>query len=83
MAKIIISLKHKPEEYDVSLRIYNEDGKLVKEDEYKGIRQVVIHTREVRISRQISPSPTVLVVDAEKPVIKLVENNILYVEEEK
>ncbi len=82
LAKIVISLKYKPEEYDALVKTYNDEGRLEREDEYKGIKQVVIHAREVRISRQIAPSPIVLVVEAVKPRYRLVENNILYVEEE-
>ncbi len=82
MPKILVSLQYKPEEYDVKLGIYNDEGKLVDSREYKGIKQVVLKVPETRISRQIADSPVVLVVHAEKPNVGLRAGNILVVEDE-
>ncbi len=79
MAKLIISLKHKPEEYDVKIKIYGSDGKLLDTKEYSGIKQLVIRSKEVRISRQIAPDPFVLIIDAEKPDIEVKEGSLLYI----
>lgn len=79
MAKVVISLKHRPEEYEVKIRIYGNDGKLIDTREYNGIKQVVIRAREVRISRQIAPDPLVLVLDAEKPDVEVKEGSLLYI----
>ncbi len=79
MAKIMLSLRHKPEEYDVTIRIYNDEGILVEEKKYESIKQVVIRARETRISRQIAPSPIVLVVDLDEPQVELQGENILVI----
>ncbi len=78
--KIFVSLKHKPEEYIVKLRIYDDNGKLVDSKEYEGVKQLVIRARETRISRQLAPEPYTLVIDVEKPRIELKENTLLYIE---
>ncbi len=82
MPKILLSLHYKPEEYNVKIAIYNDEGKLEESREYKGVKQVVLRVPETRISRQIADSPVVLVVHGEKPIIELKAGNILVVEDE-
>lgn len=82
MGKVILSLKHKPEEYSVSIRIYDDGGFLVKEEKYDHIKQVIIKAGEVRLSRQISPEPFVIVIDAEKPSITIKEETLLFIIDE-
>lgn len=79
MVKLLISLKHKPEKYDVKIRIYGSDGKLLDAKEYNGIKQLVIRAKEVRISRQIAPDPLVLILDTGKPDIEVKEGSLLYI----
>ncbi len=75
----MLSLRHKPEEYNVTIRIYNDEGMLIEEKKYESIKQVVIRARETRISRQIAPSPIILVVDVDEPRIELQGENILVI----
>ena len=75
-------LKHKPEEYDVKVNIYNDEGKLVKEYTYSGVKQLVFKTSEVRVSRQLSIEPFTLVTYAEKPKVELREETLLYIVDE-
>jgi len=80
--KVIVSLKHKPEEYTVKINLYGENGELLETREYEGIKQLTINSPEVRISRQLSPNPMVLVIDAYKPKIELREKTLLYIIDE-
>ncbi|WP_052833872.1 hypothetical protein [Staphylothermus marinus] len=82
MGKIVLSLKHKPEEYSVLIKVYGGDGALVKEESIDHIKQVIIKAGEVRLSRQLSPEPLVVVIDAEKPSIMVKEGTLLYIRDE-
>jgi hypothetical protein len=83
MKMIMLTLKHRPENYDVTVEVYDENGKLVEKKEHEGIKQIVVRGGEVRISRQIAGSPTVIVINAEKPELKVKAGSIIYVEEGK
>ncbi len=79
MAKVMVFLRHKPEEYHVKTIIYNDDGQKIDEKNYEGIKQVIIKASEVRLSRQLSPDPFSLVIDAKNPEIKVREGTLLYI----
>jgi len=79
MYKLLVSITHHPEEYVVEINMYNDEGRLVDTRRYNGVKQVVFKTPEVRLSNQLSPKPVVLIVSAEKPVIDLKENTLLYI----
>ena len=79
MAKVMVFLKHKPEEYIVKTIIYNDDGQKVEEKNYDGIKQVIIKACEVRLSRQLSPDPFSIVIDAKNPEIEVKEGTLLYI----
>ncbi|ADI32067.1 hypothetical protein [Staphylothermus hellenicus] len=79
MGKVVLSLKHRPDEYSVLARVYDSDGSLVREEGFDHIKQVIIKAGEVRLSRQLSPEPIVIVVDAEKPSIMVKEGALLYI----
>ncbi len=81
MAKAFISIHHRPEEYDVKVYVYSDDGKLYREKVYEKIKQVVIkNPREVRISAQLASNPTVLIVSIDRVSVN-VRDNILYIGE--
>ncbi len=82
MSKVMVFLRHKPEEYAVKTIIYSDDGQKVEEKNYDGIKQVIIKAGEVRISRQLSPDPFSLVIDAKNPKIEVKEGTLLYVIDE-
>jgi len=79
VVKMMIALYHKPEEYDVKLSIYDDEGKLVKEEVFRGIKQVVVKGVEVRVAAQLANNPFVLVVDVEKPIYSLKEGRLLVI----
>jgi hypothetical protein len=82
MGKVILSLHHKPESYVVMVKTYSDDGRLLSEEKYSSVKQVIIRSGEVRLSRQLSPQPLVIVVDAVKPRVELRENTLLYIIDE-
>ncbi len=81
MPKIMTALYHKPEEYDVIISIYNNEGLLVKEEKIEGIRQVIVRSKDVRISAQLANNPVVLIIDTDKPVYRVKEGKLLIIGE--
>ncbi len=81
MPKIMTALYHKPEEYDVIISIYNDEGLLVKEEKLEGIKQVIVKSKEVRVSAQLSNNPIVLIIDTDKPVYSAKEGKLIIIGE--
>ena len=79
MPKIMAAIYHRPEEYDVILSIYDNKGLLVKEEKFEGIKQVIIKSREIRVSAQLANNPIVLIIDTEEPVYSLKEGKLLII----
>lgn len=81
MPKIIAALYHRPEEYDVVISTYSNEGLLIKEEKFKGIKQVIIKSRETRVSAQLSNNPMVLIIDIDKPIYNVKEGKLLIIGE--
>jgi len=81
MPKIMTALYHKPEEYDVIISIYSDEGLLVKEEKLEGIKQVIVKSKEVRVSAQLANNPIVLIIDTDKPVYSVKEGKLLIIGE--
>ncbi|WFO74982.1 hypothetical protein J4526_07890 [Desulfurococcaceae archaeon MEX13E-LK6-19] len=79
--RILLALNHKIEEYDVRASIYGEDGRLVDEKEFKGVKRVSIVNSRVYVSAQLSSNPFTLIIETEKPSVRLKNENILVVGE--
>mgnify|MGYP001772695086 CR=1 FL=1 len=79
MPKLIIYVKPKFEEYEVKVYTYSDDGKLVSEESYTKVKQVVIKSPEIRLSRQLFHDYVALIVDAEKPKVEVEEGGLLRV----
>lgn len=79
MVKIMVSINPKHDYYDVEVFIYTQIGRLDKSEKYSDVKQIVIRNAEVRISRQLSPSPIVMILECEKPSVELRENSLLYI----
>jgi len=76
---VFVTLAFLPEEYRVKLEFYGEDGRRVKTLEYGGVKQIVFKDVEVRVNRQLSQTPLVMIASAEGLDVSLVENSVLYV----
>lgn len=76
---VFITLTFLPEEYRVKLEFYGENGRLVKTVEYDGVKQIVFKDVEVRVNRQLSQTPLVMIATAPSLDVSLVENSVLYV----
>jgi len=76
---VFITLTFLPEEYRVKLDYYGKDGGRVKTIEYEGVKQIVFKDVEVRVDRQLSQTPLVMIAYAEGLDVSLVENSVLYV----
>lgn len=81
MPKVILYIKPKFEEYEVDLYIYDETGKLVEERVYPSIKQVVIKSGEVRVSRQLFHEFMALIVEVKSLKLEIKENSLLYIYE--
>ncbi len=81
MPKIMTALYHKPEEYDVIISIYSDEGLLVKEEKLEGIKQVIVKSKEVRVSAQLANNPIVLSIDTDKPAYSVKEGKLLIIGE--
>ncbi|MEM1695765.1 MAG: hypothetical protein QXJ18_03120 [Desulfurococcaceae archaeon] len=78
MAKIMMYLVPKVEEYDVHIYVYDNSGKLSLSREIKGVKQVVIRSPEVRIGRQLFHEKIAILVESDNPEIELREG-LLYI----
>jgi len=76
---VFITLTFLPEEYRVKLEFYGEDGRQFKILEYDGVKQIVFKDVEVRVNRQLSQTPLVMIASAEGLDVSLVESSVLYV----
>jgi hypothetical protein len=76
---VFVTLTFLPEEYRVKLEFYGEDGRHVKILEYEGVKQIVFKDVEVRVNRQLSQTPLVMIASAEGLDVSLVESSVLYV----
>lgn len=76
---VFITLTFLPEEYRVKLEFYGENGRLVKTVEYDGVKQIVFKDVEVRVNRQLSQTPLVMIATAPSLDVSLVENSVLNV----
>lgn len=81
MAKIMVYLDPKTEEYDVQVYVYDSSGRLHSKLDYKGIKQLVIRAPEVRISRQLFHDKVALVIESVNPRIDLKGDGLLYIAE--
>lgn len=79
MPVAMLYLQPRLEEYNVTLYIYDSSGKLVESKQYSGIKQVVIRSPEVRISRQLFYDEIAVVIELRNPKVELKEGGILYV----
>lgn len=67
------------EEYDVKIYIYDDDGRLVESKNFNKVKQIILRTREIRVSRQIFYEQLALVIDSDSPRIEYREGGILYI----
>ncbi|MEM4717350.1 MAG: hypothetical protein QXE81_01140 [Desulfurococcaceae archaeon] len=80
MSKLMIYIKPKLEEYDVKIYFYGTDGRLIRSKEFYGIKQIVIKSQEVRISRQIFHEYLALIVETIDPRVETKEGSLLYIQ---
>ncbi|AFL66641.1 hypothetical protein [Desulfurococcus amylolyticus] len=83
MARLIINVYFKTDEYVVEVSKYNSEGLLEESRVYEGVKQVVLSNLVVRINRQLHDQPWSFIVEAENPVIEFKEKSLLYVYEKK
>lgn len=83
MARLIINMYFKTDEYVVEVNKYNGEGLLEESRIYEGVKQVVLSNLVVRINRQLHAQPWSLIVEAENPVVEFKEKSLLYVYEKK
>lgn len=76
----MVYIKPKLEEYDVKIYFYGIDGKLVNSKEFNGIKQIVIKSQEVRVSRQIFHEYLALIVETTEPKVETKEGSLLYIQ---
>ncbi|MEM0380748.1 MAG: hypothetical protein QW607_09600 [Desulfurococcaceae archaeon] len=79
MNRLFIVLEYKPEEFDVSISLYNEEGKLVESKEFSRVKQIVIDNCRVLVSKHLKNKPFVLIAEAFRFNIDLKENSLLYI----
>jgi hypothetical protein len=79
LPKIVVYIKPKFEEYDVKIYTYSNDGKLIDEREYASIKQIVVKSQEVRLSRQIFHEYLALIIEASSPKVEAKEGGLLYI----
>jgi len=79
LVKIVVYLKPKFEEYDVEIYVYGSDGKLVEEKTINHVKQLVIKSQEVRVSRQLFHEYTALIIESETPKIDVKEGGLVYI----
>ena len=79
MSKIITYIKPKFEEYKVDLYEYDNEGKLIGEKSYDHVKQIVIHSSEVRLSRQLFYESIVLIIEGNMLRVEIKNNSILYI----
>lgn len=79
MPKFVIYIKPRFEEYDVKIYMYDGEGRLISEKVYSSIKQLVIKSQEVRLSRQIFYDYLALIVEANSPRVEVKEGGLLYI----
>lgn len=79
MSKVVVYVKPKFEEYEVRVYTYSADGKLLDEKAFSSVKQVVIRSPEIRLSRQLFHEYIALIVDVGVPKIEIREGGILYI----
>ena len=79
--RIILALYHRIEEYSVRASIYDSNGRLVEEKEFDGVKRVSIINSNIHVSAQLSSRPFTLIIETEKPSIRLKDKNILVIGE--
>lgn len=79
MSKIVIYVKPKLEEYEVKVYVYDANGKLIDEKAFLKVKQVVIRSPEVRLSRQLFHEYIALMIEAKSPKIEVREEGLLYI----
>jgi hypothetical protein len=77
--KAILYVTPKPEQYKVTIYLYSDDGKLVENSVYDGIKHIVIEECTVRLSSQIVYDEVSLVVDAEKIAVNKRGESVLVI----
>jgi len=81
MARLMINIYFKTDEYDVEVNRYNNEGKLEEALRFNSVKQLVLHGVIVRINRQLYSQPWSIIVEAVDPRIELREESILYIVE--
>lgn len=79
--KIMIYLKPLIEEYDVRIYVYSDEGKLLDTKNYIKVKQVVLRTKEIRVSRQIFYDQLAMIAETTNPRIDYKEGGVLYIED--
>lgn len=79
MPKVMIYIEPKVEEYNTHIYIYDDEGRLTTKTYYKGLKQIVIRTPEVRVSRQLFYDKIALIIDAKNPKVELRGEGLLYI----
>lgn len=79
--RVILAVYYGIEEYSVRASVYDGDGRLVEEREFSGVKRITISSSKVHLSAQLSSRPFTLVIETEKPTIKLRDKNILVIGE--
>jgi len=81
MARLMINIYFKTDEYDVEVNRYNNEGRLEDALRFNSVKQLVLHGVVVRINRQLYSQPWSIIVEAAEPRIELREESILYIVE--
>jgi len=81
MARLMINIYFKTDEYDVEVNEYNNEGRLEEALRFNSVKQLVLHGVIVRINRQLYSQPWSIIVEATDPHVELREGGILYVVE--
>lgn len=76
--RVVVYLSLGLGELSARVYVYGDDGGLREEREFRGVKTVSIRAREVIVSRQLSPQPIALVVEAERPSVSF-EGGVLRV----
>lgn len=80
--RLFVVFKHRPEEFFVSVNVYDSEGKLIESREYSGVKQVVFNKCTVVVSKHLKLDPLVIVAEVEKPRVDYRESGLLYISSE-